>query len=145
LAPASVFPAPLSRSRWPSTTSTTSTACSKQSRSARLRTPSRATHKWLRFEAPPSGTQPLIVGIAVEHTPQAIEYAKNTLRPRILAGTPLVLDFRKIDFCTQSFLHALLYEIIRLAWATKNTIYIVNASPGVRSGLELLENYALGG
>jgi hypothetical protein len=112
---------------------------------ARLRTPSRATHKWLRFEAPPSGTQPLIVGIAVEHTPQAIEYAKNTLRPRILAGTPLVLDFRKIDFCTQSFLHALLYEIIRLAWATKNTIYIVNASPGVRSGLELLENYALGG
>jgi hypothetical protein len=112
---------------------------------ARLRTPTRATNKWLRFDAPPAGTQVLMVGVAVEYTPEALEFSKAVLRPRILAGAPLVLDFRKIDFCSQSFLHALLYEPIRLAWATKNPIYIANVAPGVRSGLELLENYALGG
>lgn len=112
---------------------------------AKERTPRRAVNKWLRFDQAPTGMRTLLVSVAVEHTPQALQYARETLRPRVLAGEPLVLDFRRIDFCTQSFLHALLYEPIRLAWATKNPIYIANAAPGVRSGLELLENYALGG
>jgi hypothetical protein len=50
-----------------------------------------------------------------------------------------------IPILTQSFLHALLYEPLRVAWALKTEIYVVNTRPAVRSNLELLQNYALGG
>jgi hypothetical protein len=32
-----------------------------------------------------------------------------------------------------------------VAWALKTPVYILNAQPAVKSTLELLENYALGG
>ena len=57
----------------------------------------------------------------------------------------MLLDFRGMRFCTQSYLHALLFEALRLAWAKRVPIYVANVEPAVRSGLELLEDYALGG
>lgn len=47
--------------------------------------------------------------------------------------------------CTQSFLHALLFEAIRLSWATQTPIYVEQASPGVETGIRLVDNYARGG
>jgi hypothetical protein len=65
--------------------------------------------------------------------------------PAIVAREPIKLNFRHMDLCTQSWLHALLYESIRLAWARRVPIDIVNADPAVREGLRFLEAYALGG
>ncbi len=111
------------------------------------RTPRRAIHRWLRFEAPPKGVhaQEYVVQLAVEDTGAALEFAKKHLLPRLTAKEPVVLNFLNIPILTQSFLHALLYEPLRVAWALKTEIYVVNAKPAVQSNLELLQNYALGG
>ncbi len=109
------------------------------------RTPQRTVHRWLRFEDPPSEVKRFMVKVAGEDTPTALAFARETLQPRIVARAPLALDFRNVSVCTQSHMHAMLYEPIRLAWALKIPIYVLNARPAIRSGLELLENYALGG
>ncbi len=56
-----------------------------------------------------------------------------------------MLNFDGIDVCTQSYVHALLFEPLRVAWALKVPVYVKNAAPAVRSTLSLLENYALAG
>jgi anti-anti-sigma regulatory factor len=112
---------------------------------ARERTPQRAIHHWLRYEDPPAGALRLLVSVAAEDTVAAARFAQETLEPRLLARQTVALDFRNLPICTQSFLHALLYGPLRLAWAKQVEIYVVNAQPAVRSTLELLESYALGG
>ncbi|HEY4223123.1 MAG TPA: ATP-binding protein, partial [Myxococcota bacterium] len=108
------------------------------------RTPQRAQHQWLKFEDKDDGIARFPVK-PTENTQDATNFAREKLRPVVFEGKSFVLDFDGVDICTQSYLHALLFEVLRLAWATKTPIYVVNAKPAVRSGLELLENYALGG
>jgi hypothetical protein len=113
---------------------------------ARERTPRRAVHKWLSFEEPPQGTLRFLVRHSqIEDTRQALQFAERELLPRLMERKPVALDFAGIPTCTQSYVHSLLYEALRLAWARKSPIYILNAQPAVKSTLELLENYALGG
>jgi hypothetical protein len=80
-----------------------------------------------------------------ENTARAAELAQGELRKLILFREPVVLDFQNIPVCTQSFLHALLFESLRLAWAVQSPIHVVNVDPAVKSSLDLLEAYALGG
>lgn len=113
---------------------------------ARERTPRRAVHNWLAFEEPPAQAQRFIVRHSrIEDTVEAQRFSEEKLLPRLFNREPVVLDFGGIPVCTQSYVHALLFEPLRLAWARKAKIYILNAQPAVRSTLELLENYALGG
>lgn len=109
-------------------------------------TPKRQVHKWLRFEEPPAdiGDRRLVVNAIKEDIQRAGEWA-STISQRLTAKEPVAIDFVGVSVCTQSFLHALLYEPLRLAWALKVPIYAVRAAPAVQSLLELLENYALGG
>jgi len=111
----------------------------------RERIPQRAVHRWIRFEDAPPGVFPLLVDFKAENTAAAAELAADQLMPRVIKRQPLALDFRNLQVCTQSYLHALLAEVVRAAWAFRVPIYVVNARPAVRSGLELLEGYALGG
>ncbi len=112
---------------------------------ARQRTPKRVTDRWLRYESPPEGTHRFMVAIAVEDTTAARAYSENHIEPRLLRREPVALDFANIPICTQSFLHALLYEALRLAWAKRVPIYVLGVKATVRSSLDLLESYALGG
>jgi hypothetical protein len=113
---------------------------------AQERTPRRAIHKWLSFEAPPQDALKFVVrSTGVEDAREAQRFSEDHLMPRLLKRQPVALDFVGIPTCTQSYVHALLYEALRLAWARKTPIYILNAQPAVKSTLELLENYALGG
>lgn len=112
---------------------------------ARLRTPSRATSRWLRFEAAPPEVQEYLVNIAAENTIAALQFGREAISQALLAHKPVALNFLRIPVCTQSFVHALLFESLRLAWALRIPIYVTNAQPAVRSNLELLENYALAG
>jgi len=105
----------------------------------------RQVHRWFVFGKEPAGVQKVLVKVALEDTMKAAEFAEKTLKPRLMQRGTMALDFQGISVCTQSFLHALLFEPLRLAWALRVKIHVVNAEPAVRSNLELLENYALGG
>ncbi len=112
---------------------------------ARERTPRRQINQWLRFEGRPATVLPLLIGFMAEDTIKARGFSSETLQPAIIQRKPVALDFRGLDVCTQSFLHSLLFEALRLAWALQVPIYAENTSPAVRSGLQMLENYALSG
>ncbi len=113
---------------------------------ARERTPRRAVHQWLSFDTPPANAQRFVVKQSrAEDTGEARRFAEQVLTPRLVQKQPIALDFSGISVCTQSYVHALLFEPLRIAWATKTPIFVVHARPAVRSTLELLENYALGG
>jgi anti-sigma regulatory factor (Ser/Thr protein kinase) len=112
---------------------------------AKERTPQRAVHRWLRYELPPEQTPRYLVTVGTEDTVQAQDFAKNVLLPALTSRKPVHIDFNNMQICTQSFLHTLLYEPLRVAWALKTPMYVSNAGPAVRSSLELLERYALGG
>ena len=87
----------------------------------------------------------MLVDVAAEDTTAAYRFASDSLEPRLLRREPVALDFRNIRVCTQSFLHALLHESVRLAWAKKVPVYILNASSALRTQLEFVESYSLGG
>jgi anti-sigma regulatory factor (Ser/Thr protein kinase) len=112
---------------------------------ARERTPQRAIHRWIRFGPAPPEAATFEVQKHAEYTPEAIRLAETEITPRILRKEPVVLDFSGLRILTQSYLHSLLFEPLRLAWALRTPIYVKNVEPAVRSNLELLENYALAG
>jgi len=114
-------------------------------RKARERTPRRVSDRWLTFAPAPEPAKRIILAPARENTPAAGELARAHIRPALLDGRSVELNFADIDLCTQSWLHALLFEPVRLAWAMRIPMYIVNADPAVREGLRFLEAYALGG
>jgi len=64
---------------------------------------------------------------------------------RLLERKPVAIDFTGVAAGTQSFLHALLYQPLRLGGALKVPIFVLRAEPKVRGWLELVESYALGG
>lgn len=112
---------------------------------AAQRTPRRITQRWLRFEDPPAGVLRVLVGVASEDTAAAQRFAVEHLEPKLMKRESIALDFRNMRACTQSFLHALLHESVRLAWARKVPMFVVNATAAVRAQLELVESYSLGG
>lgn len=112
---------------------------------AKERTPKRAIHRWIRFDPAPSEATRFEIQKQAENTPAAILLAQTEITPRILRKEPIVLDFSGMRILTQSYLHSLLFEPLRLAWALRTPIYVLNVEPAVRSNLELLENYALAG
>ena len=112
---------------------------------AAQRTPRRITYRWLRFEDPPPDVRRMLVDVASEDTTAAHAFAQEHLEPRLLRRETIALDFRNMRVCTQSFLHALLHESVRLAWARKVPMFVVNAAPTVRAQLEFVEGYSLGG
>jgi hypothetical protein len=81
----------------------------------------------------------------MEDTLAASALSLNEITPRIIGKTPVELDFGGMDLCTQSWLHALLFEPVRLAWALRVPIHVTGAKPAVQEGLRFLESYALGG
>jgi anti-sigma regulatory factor (Ser/Thr protein kinase) len=112
---------------------------------AKERTPKRAASNWLIFEPAPGAALRLpVVGLR-ENTVEAARTAGEAISPAILKRTTVELSFAGLDLCTQSWLHALLYEPVRLAWAMRVPIHVVDADPAVREGLRFLEAYALGG
>lgn len=112
---------------------------------AKQRTPQRAIHRWIRFDPAPVEATVFEIQKQAENTPAAIALAQSEITPRILRRESIVLDFNGLRILTQSYLHSLLFEPLRLAWALRTPIYVRNVEPAVRSNLELLENYALAG
>ncbi|MBK8258713.1 MAG: hypothetical protein IPK82_39405 [Polyangiaceae bacterium] len=101
--------------------------------------------RWLIFTPAPPGTHRIALYPARENTPTAVQIAQTELLPSIIARKAVELDFAGMDLCTQSWLHALLFEAVRIAWALRVPIHAIHADPAVTEGLRFLESYALGG
>jgi hypothetical protein len=111
----------------------------------RVIVPGESMTSWLTFTPAPESAEQVILAPARENTPAAAELARARIRPALLEGRAIELDFADLDLCAQSWLHALLFEAVRLAWAMRVPIHIVNADPAVCEGVRFLEAYALGG
>ncbi|MEI7703495.1 MAG: ATP-binding protein [Deltaproteobacteria bacterium] len=112
---------------------------------ARERTPNRVLHRWVQFvDVLPADVHRIKVTVGAEDTVAAKELSDRIVE-KVFRKIPMALDFSGLSICTQSYLHALLFETVRTAWARQTPLYVVGAKPGVKSGVELLENYALGG
>lgn len=114
-------------------------------RAAQERAPKRVSSRWLSFSSAAAPALRVALADARENTLAAAELAATTIRPALLRNEPVELDFGGLELCTQSWLHALLFEPIRIAWALRIPIHVVNVDPAVREGLRFLEAYALGG
>ncbi len=66
--------------------------------------------------------------------------------PALTAGNDVVLDFREVRYATQSYIHALIGEALQKYGETAlEHIEFRNCSPAVKSVVELVVDYSLGG
>lgn len=106
------------------------------------RAPTGTKAPWLKFEPAPSGTATFLVKQLAEDVTRAQEYSRKHVQPRIFDRHPVAFDFRDVSVCTQSFAHALLFELVRLSWALQVPIYIEHADPAVVAVIRLVDDYA---
>lgn len=106
------------------------------------RNPGPGTRRWLSYAPPPADAERLDVRECVDDPSTAVAFGER-VRRLVSAGRPVALDFRDMGIATQSFLHALLFQAVRVGWAMGAPIHVLHASSAVRSGLDYLESYAL--
>lgn len=70
----------------------------------------------------------------------------STLLPKLERGESIVLDFSKVNYATQSYIHALIGEALQ-KYGDKilDQIEFKNCSTSVRSVIELVVDYSLAG
>ncbi len=101
------------------------------------------THQWVRYDLPQTDVIEFVIAVASENTVEAERFSREQLMPRIKCGQGLLLNFANVTICTQSFMHALLFEALRTAFESKVPIFIKNASESVKDGIRLVETYGL--
>lgn len=70
----------------------------------------------------------------------------STLLPALGRGESVVLDFKRVSFATQSFMHALIGEAIKKhGEGILDSIEFRNCSTQLRSLIQLVVDYSLGG
>jgi hypothetical protein len=74
----------------------------------------------------------------------AARIRRQVLIPAIDGGTDevLILDFDGVEFATQSFIHAMLAEVIRKSPEILDTIGFTNCSRSIRNLIEIVVEYA---
>lgn len=92
----------------------------------------------------PASVLKIKLSIANESTVEAEKYSKKYLIPNIEKGKELCLDFSGFKITTQSFLHAILFNALKLAYERNVQIYAINMSSAVKDCILLLEWYTLG-
>lgn len=77
-----------------------------------------------------------------EDVEAAARVRDNKVLPSINAGKMVVLDFAKVRFATQSFVHALMYKVIRDGQKIGSTLSIANCSNSTREAVMAVAAYA---
>ncbi len=68
------------------------------------------------------------------------------LLPALSEGKPVILDFRQVRYATQSYIHALVGEVIkRYGEPVLDLISFKNCSPQLQSVISLVVDYSLSG
>lgn len=77
-----------------------------------------------------------------EDVEEAAIIRENEVIPRINSGLMVVLDFDGVDFATQSFIHALMYKIIRDGQQIGSTLSIANCTKSTQEAVMAVAAYA---
>lgn len=81
-----------------------------------------------------------------EDKDQARELRTLKLLPALSRGETIVLDFQAVRYATQSFIHALIGEALqKYGDQALDLLEFKHCSPQVRSVIELVVDYSLGG
>lgn len=99
---------------------------------------------FIKFDEIPEDALTIKLKVANENTAVAEEFSNKYLIPNIERGKSLCLDFSGFKIMTQSFLHAVLFRTLKLAYEKQVQIYAKNLTPAVKDCLLLLEWYTLG-
>lgn len=110
---------------------------------AEERLPGKIHKSHISYETPPKECYEFLVRLASEDTAKAEAFNKKHILPRLQKKIPVTLNFLGLSVCTQSFIHALLFDPLVLAKQLDVEIYITNASFSIKDGIKLLEMYAL--
>jgi len=85
-----------------------------------------------------------IVGDFAEDKDIAASLREKQIRPAIAAGGNVVLDFAGITLATQSFVHALISDLLRTQGeGVLDKIEFKNCVPGVKGIVETVVQYSL--
>ena len=77
-----------------------------------------------------------------EDVEAAVRVRDNQVLPSINTGKMVVLDFKEVRFATQSFVHALMYKVIRDGQHIGATLSIANCSNSTREAVMAVAAYA---
>jgi len=81
-----------------------------------------------------------------EDKDKAKEVRVTLLLPALQAGDSVILDFAHVTFATQSYVHALIGQALKqYGEAALDRIEFKNCSPQLRSIIDLVVDYSLGG
>jgi hypothetical protein len=81
-----------------------------------------------------------------ENKDEARAHRLSTILPALTNGNRVVLDFAAVRYATQSYIHALIGEALKkFGEQALELIEFRNCSPQVRSAIELVVDYSLGG
>ncbi|WP_368641641.1 DUF4325 domain-containing protein [Castellaniella ginsengisoli] len=77
-----------------------------------------------------------------EDVEEAAKLREELILPMIAEGTMVVLDFAGVKFATQSFVHALMYKVIRDGQQIGSTLSIAGCSNSTREAVMAVAAYA---
>ena len=86
-----------------------------------------------------------IVGKFAEDKDKARNIRQEILWPQVKSGQSIILDFDKVEDATQSFVHALLSELIReTRGEVLDLIYFKNCNETVKKIINIVVDYMTG-
>lgn len=77
-----------------------------------------------------------------EDVERASQIREQEIIPRINGGVMVVIDFHGVSFATQSFVHALMYKVVRDGLALGSSLSIANCSNSTREAVMAVAAYA---
>jgi hypothetical protein len=77
-----------------------------------------------------------------EDVEKAAEVRDAEILPRLSTGSMVVIDFDKVSFATQSFVHALMYKVIRNGQNLGSTLSVANCTSSTREAVIAVAAYA---
>ena len=85
-----------------------------------------------------------LVGVFAEDKDKAKDIRQNILWPQVRAENKIELDFAKVEDATQSFIHALLSELIReTQGGVLDLVYFKNCNETVKRIINMVVDYMI--
>lgn len=86
------------------------------------------------------------IGKFAEDKDEARKIRVERILPTLEKGERIIIDFREVEFSTQSYIHALIGEaLMQYHEAVLDRIEFRHCSPQLQNIIELVVNYSLGG
>lgn len=81
-------------------------------------------------------------GAFAENKDVAAVIREERLRRELTDGRSVVLDFDRVEYATQSFIHAMIAQLVRKSPDSLDSLSFANCSEAVRGIIEIVVDYA---